>query len=417
MSPVSYSVEGMRLLHTSDWHLGRGFHGMTLREEQQQMLQTVCQAVQEHQVEAVLVTGDIYDRALPPEWAMTMLEDCLTELVNNGTDVILTSGNHDSARRLGFGRTLMAASGVHIRSSLTDAWNPVEYHDGESTLLIYGVPYLEPQLVATELDGIRANHTAVMTEVLRRIHQDIEERQQATDHPIRAVLMAHVFASSGTASASERHIGALAAAEETLEHAEDSIGGLAVVPLEVFDGFDYTALGHLHGRQRLADRIRYAGSPLRYSFSEETQAKGAWLIDTQALDAPDQAITALDWAIGRPVKRLSGEIEQILSSEVVDDWQESLVQITLTDDERPAQAYQRLREVYPYLMSYSYEGAGSIQRHATYSQQLQQAESELDVITSFLGHVRQRSRDEQEAATLTHALNEVRVSREGAEQA
>ena len=397
----------MRLLHTSDWHLGRGFHGASLRAEQAELLTALCTTVGEQQVDAVLVSGDIYDRALPPEWAIKALEDCLVQLSQSGTQVIITSGNHDSAQRLGFGRGLMSASGVHIRSALTDSWTPVELTDDDGTLLVYGVPYLEPQLYAGELN-VRANHTAVMTEVTARIHDDASRRRADLPGPVRVVVMAHVFAAKGVASASERNIGAPAVAEYALEHHEESIGGLAVVPLNVFDGFDYVALGHLHGRQRLSERVRYSGSPLRYSFSEEHQSKGAWLVDTAALDAPGDAVIPVDWAIGRAVKRLSGTIDHMLDPDTVAQWAVAFVQVTLTDDERPERAYARLREVYPHLMSYTYAGAGAGQRHATYSQKLQEAETAFDVVSGFLSHVRHRAVSEDETATLDEALEKIR---------
>lgn len=414
----------MRLLHTSDWHLGRGFHGASLRAEQADMLTTVSSTVEEQRVDVVLVSGDVYDRALPPEWAVKELEDALVRLSASGTEVIVTAGNHDSAQRLGFGRGLMAASGVHIRSALEDSWTPVELTDDDgATVLVYGVPYVEPQLYAAEL-GVRANHTAVMTEITDRIRDDAAQRRAgmgaqprtgvaaeartgAAAEP-RVVVMAHVFAAKGTASESERSIGAPAVPEQSLDHHQESIGGLAVVPLEVFDGFDYVALGHLHGRQRLSGRIRYSGSPLRYSFSEEHQAKGAWLIDTEALQDPAEAVTAVDWAIGRPVRRLTGTLDEMLDAEQVAQWAEAFVQITLTDPQRPERAYPRLREVYPHLMSYRYAGAGTQQRYSTYSQKLQEAETEYDVVVGFLNHVRHRAPSAEETATLEAALEAVR---------
>ncbi len=410
ISVTAYSVVTMRILHTSDWHLGRGFHGAPLREEQSQMLATVCAEAAEHSADVVLVSGDVYDRALPPEWAVKQLEDCLLQLVQAGVQVIITSGNHDSAQRLGFGRGLMAASGVHIRSSLQDAWDPVELDDDDGgTVLVYGIPYLEPQLYAGALELERANHTAVITEVTRRIREHAEARTAELAGPVRTVLMAHLFAAHGIASESERSIGAAATPEQPLEHHEETLGGLAVVPLEVFSGFDYVALGHLHGRQRLSPRVRYSGAPLRYSFSEENQAKGAWLVETSRLaEDPDAAIAALDWRIGRPVKRLRGPLSQMLDPAVIEQWTEAFVQITLTDDERPERAYPRLREVYPHLMSYSYAGAAATGTHATYSQKLREAESEYDVVSGFLTHVRHRAPSEEETLILQQALEDVR---------
>ncbi|WP_028464077.1 exonuclease SbcCD subunit D [Nesterenkonia alba] len=397
----------MRLLHTSDWHLGRGFHGVDLRETQQEMIRTVCTAVEEHQVDVVLISGDVFDRALPPEWAVRELSSCLRRLREAGAEVVLTSGNHDSAVRLGAHRELIAASGVHIRTGLTDAWTPVEIERDGDRLLVYGVPYLEPQVYAAELGVERANHTAVMREVIGRIRADMATRT-GHDAATPVVVMAHLFAAGGQASESERHIGAPAAPEETLDHQEDTVGGLAVVPLELFEGFDYVALGHIHGRQTLTDRIRYSGSPIRYSFSEEHQHKGAWLIETTQLGDPQAAVTGLDWVVGRGVTRLQGTLAEVLDPVTVDRFRDHFVQVTLTDDERPERAYPQLRQVYPHLMQYSYAGAGLTRSVGSYAQKLDRAESELDVVADFLDHVRHRKATAEERQIVESALQAVR---------
>ncbi|NDK30783.1 exonuclease SbcCD subunit D [Nesterenkonia haasae] len=404
----------MKLLHTSDWHLGRGFHGADLRETQLEMMRTVCSAVTEHQIDVVLVSGDVFDRALPPEWAVRELGQCLRALREAGAQVVMTSGNHDSAVRLGFNRELIAQSGVHIRSGLDDAWTPVELAGDGERLLVYGVPYLEPQVYAEQLGLDRAHHSAVMAEVVSRIHADVAARRVAKDGAaLRVIVMAHVFADRGQASESERNIGAPAVPERTLEHHEDSAGGLAVVPLEVFDGFDYVALGHLHGRQRLSDRVRYSGAPIRYSFSEDKQDKGAWLIDSTELDDAAAAVTALDWDLGREVVRLQGDIQDILDLERVKRFQEAFLQITLTDDERPERAYNRLREAYPHVMQYRYAGAGLNRSGQSFAQRLHTAQSEVEVVAGFLEHVRDRSVTQQELNAVTSALDAVRTQNTG----
>lgn len=396
----------MRWLHTSDWHLGRGFHGTSLHDAQQEMLDTVCRTVEEHSVDVLLVAGDVYDRALPPEWAVSMLERCLLRLAEAGTTVIITSGNHDSAQRLGFGRGLMAASGVHLRTALDDAWSPVVLEDGSETVLVYGVPYLEPQLVSSRLELRRATHTAVMTEVIARIRQDVERRRRELTEsgPVRTVLMAHLFAARGVGSDSERVIGVEAPAGEPVEHSEESSGGLAVVPLELFDEFDYTALGHLHGRQRLAPRVRYSGSPLRYSFSESRQAKGAWLWDS----ADWEAITAVDWSIGRGLAQLSGPLEEILDEEMVRRHREDFVQVTVTDPQRPERAFQRTQEAYPYLATFVHRPPERQGAALTYAEAMHRAETPGQVVESFLEHVRGRGADGQEREILDDAVAAVR---------
>ncbi|GAB3189874.1 exonuclease SbcCD subunit D [Nesterenkonia suensis] len=398
----------MRWLHTSDWHLGRGFHGTSLREAQQEMLDTVCRTVEEQQVDVLLVAGDVYDRALSPEWAVSMLERCLERLAQAGVTVIITSGNHDSAQRLGFGRGLMAASGVHLRTSLEDAWTPVVLDDGKERTFVYGVPYLEPQLYASRLGLDRASHTALMQEVISRIREDLTRRRAelAVGTEVRTVLMAHLFAAQGVGSDSERIIGVDAPVGEPVEHSEESAGGLAVVPLSLFDGFDYTALGHLHGRQRLAPQVRYSGSPLRYSFSEARQAKGAWLWDSTDWTA----ITAVDWRIGRGLAQLSGPLEEILDEDTVRQHGEDFVQVTVTDALRPERAFQRVQEAYPHLATFTHRPPERPGAALSYAEALQRAETPAQVVGSFLDHVRGRGPGEQEQQILEQALAEAGVA-------
>lgn len=370
------------------------------------MLEKVCAAVTDHHVDVVLIAGDVYDRALPPEWAVAALEQALQRLTEAGAQVIITPGNHDSAQRLGFGRGLMRGSGVHIRSALADAWTPVEVAEPDGgTTLVYGIPYLEPQLFAPSLGLDRGHHTGVTAEVIRRIWEDVEQRRRSgSQNAMKVVLMAHLFVAAGAASDSERNIGVDVAAGDRPVHHQDSIGGLAVVPLELFDGFDYVALGHLHGRQQLTETVRYSGSPLRFSFSETRQAKGAWLWDSHS----GEPAQPLDWAIGRPLAQLEATLEELLSAETVEKHQESYVQVRLTDPIRPARAFQRLQEVYPHMASFSHTGRQDAPRR-TYSAKVEQARTDTEVIEGFLEHVRGgRGPSPEESQLITQSLQAVR---------
>src|SRR5215218_7059374 len=245
----------MRLLHTSDWHLGRSLHGTDLLAEQE--------AVLAQQVDAVLVAGDVYDRAVPPADATAVLDRALTRLRAAGAQVVLTPGNHDSARRLGFGSGLFAAAGVHVRAETPRLDEPVLLADRHGEVAIYGIPYLEPEVARHELGLPEARgHEAVLREAMERIRTDLFLRPGA-----RSVVLAHAFVGGAEPSESERDI---------------CVGGVDRVPEGVFDGVDYVALGHLHRPQSLTDRMRYSGSPLPYSFAEAGHEKQAWLVDLDA---------------------------------------------------------------------------------------------------------------------------------------
>src|SRR5260370_14694707 len=265
-SVPSAKVRAMRLLHTSDWHLGRSLHRADLRAAQSAFLDHLVDTARAEKVDAVLVAGDIYDRAVPPVDAVELCEDALLRLNATGARIVLISGNHASARRLGFGSGLLDHAGVHLRTRPSALARPVMLEDPHGPVAVYGVPYLEPDAVRGELPQAEGGteepprgHTGVLGQAVRCIGADAEARGVR-----RRVVMAHGWVAGGAASESERDI---------------TVGGVGQVPAELFDGFGYVALGHLHGQQTLASHLRYSGSPLPYSFSEATHHKGSWLVE------------------------------------------------------------------------------------------------------------------------------------------
>src|ERR1700758_4562666 len=263
MSLLRAIVRAMLMLHTSDWHLGRSLHRADLRAAQAAFLDHLVSTVRAERVDVVLVAGDVYDRAVPPVDAVEMCEDALLRLHDTGARIVLISGNHDSARRLGFGSGLLEKAGVHLRTRPGALARPVLVEDAYGPVAVYGVPYLEPDAVRGELppgqDEIPRGHTGVLGHAVGCIRADAEARGIR-----RRVVMAHGWVSGGAASESERDI---------------SVGGVGQVPAELFAGFGYVALGHLHGQQTVAPQMRYSGSPLPYSFSEASHRKGSWLVD------------------------------------------------------------------------------------------------------------------------------------------
>ena len=250
----------MRLLHTSDWHLGRSFHGVDLLSAQATFLDHLVEVVRSESVDAVLVSGDVYDRALPSADAVALCDDGLSRLAGTGAQLVVISGNHDSATRLGWGSRLLSRSGVHVRCDVRLAASPVVLADAAGDVAIYAVPYLEPHAVRDLLQAPEpAGHAAVLRAALSRVRNDLSTRAGA-----RSVVLAHAFVVGGQGCPSERDIGT---------------GGVASVPISLFDGIDYAALGHLHRQQSLSPAVRYSGSPLPFSFSEAGHSKGSWLIE------------------------------------------------------------------------------------------------------------------------------------------
>lgn len=265
----------MRFLHTSDWHLGRSFHRVDLLDAQAAFVDHVVATASDRGVDAVLVAGDVYDRAVPSLAAVELFDRALHSLAGLGVPTVMISGNHDSARRLGVGAGLIERAGIHLRTDPAGCGTPVMIGD----VACYGLPYLEPALVRDELAAPKAGHEAVLAAAMERVRADLATRPDGT----RSIVLAHAFVAGGEPSDSERDI---------------TVGGVAAVPAGVFDGVDYVALGHLHGSQVITDRVRYSGSPLAYSFSEATHRKSMWLVDLAA----DGAVTAerVDCPVPRP---------------------------------------------------------------------------------------------------------------------
>ncbi|MBP1135768.1 exonuclease SbcD [Arthrobacter sp. PvP023] len=382
-------------MHTSDWHLGRSFHGVGMLDAQQGFIDQLVEFVGDEKVDVVLIAGDVYDRALPGVDVVRLLDDALVRLTEAGAQVVLTSGNHDSAIRLGFASRLLERGGVHLRTRLAELDVPVllpldTAADGP-VLAIYGIPWLEPRLVAGQLGVEPASHFEVTRAATEMIRADVATRSKArTVHP---VVLAHTFASGGISSDSERDL---------------SIGGVGAVPLDLFDGFGYTALGHLHGRQSLSPTVRYSGSPLAYSFSEATHRKGGWLVEADATGITD--VTEVFWEAPRALAVLRGTIDHLLSAEEHAWAEAAYCQITLTDPQRPAQAMDKLRARFPdtLVLGFEPEGAAADVR-TSYSTRLAAADDDLSICCGFLEHVRGRSTDDAEAAVLREALDAARL--------
>jgi exonuclease SbcD len=364
-------------------------------DAQQDFIDQLVEFVSTEKVDVVLIAGDVYDRALPGVDVVRLLDDALVRLTDAGAQVVLTSGNHDSAIRLGFASRLLERGGVHLRTRLAELDEPVLFpldtaEDGP-LLAIYGIPWLEPRLVAEQLGVEPASHFEVTRAATAKIRADVATR--ASGRTVHSVVLAHTFASGGISSDSERDL---------------SIGGVGAVPLDLFDGFGYTALGHLHGRQSLSPTVRYSGSPLAYSFSEAKHRKGGWLVEVDATGITD--VREVRWDAPRALAVLRGTLDHLLTAEEHAWAETAYCQITLTDSQRPAQAMDKLRARFPDTLVLGFDPEGAAAAPPTSSRsRLAAADDDLPICCGFLAHVRGRSTDESEAAVLAEALEAVRL--------
>jgi exonuclease SbcD len=428
----------MRLIHTSDWHLGRTLHGENLLPYQERFLCWLLDEAVRQQAGAVVVAGDIYDRAVPPLDAVRLLDAALLRFARARIPVILTSGNHDSAVRLGFGAGLSESAGIHLRTAVADLARPVLLADEHGPVAVYGVPYLLPDAVMADLGVESRTHEAVLAEAARRIRADAATRGIG-----RTVVAAHAFVTGGQPAESERDI---------------RVGGVADVPAGVFAGFSYVALGHLHGAQRAGSApaaagagpvtqgpvtqgpvtqgpvtqgpvtngtvIRYSGSPLAFSFSEKDHRKSVTLAE---IDAAGQVhTTALPTPVPRPLREVRGTLDGLLAradehradehradehradehcpESDLADLAGAWVKVTLTDTVRPSAPMERLREKWPHTLVLDFAPEGQLTGSDTDLERLAATTDPVEICGLFVEFTSGGPADDTHRAVLRAAV-------------
>ncbi|MFD4867680.1 exonuclease SbcCD subunit D [Streptomyces sp. NPDC058412] len=380
----------MKFLHTSDWHLGRAFHRVNLLGAQAAFVDHLVETVREREVDAVLVAGDVYDRAVPPLPAVELFDRTLHRLADLGVPTVMISGNHDSARRLGVGAGLIDRAGIHLRTDPAGCAEPVVLADVHGEVALYGLPYLEPALVKDQFGADKVSHEAVLGAAMDRIRADLAARAPGT----RSIVLAHAFVTGGQSSDSERDI---------------TVGGVEAVPASVFEGVDYAALGHLHGCQTINERVRYSGSPLAYSFSEVHHRKTMWLIELGA-DGEIGGAERIDAPVPRALARLRGRLDDLLADQAHAVHEDAWVEATLTDPVRPDDPMARLAARFPHTLSLAFDPEGREEESgSSYAQRLR-GRSDQEIAEDFVAHVRGGGRaDEAERAVLQGAFDDVRA--------
>ncbi|KRF32388.1 exonuclease SbcCD subunit D [Nocardioides sp. Soil805] len=372
----------MRILHTSDWHLGRSFHREDLLGHQGAFVDHLLEVVATERIDVVLVSGDVYDRALPHVDAVHLADEAFARLAASPARLVVSSGNHDSAQRLGFGSRLIDAAGVFIRTSAASVGDPVLLEDEHGPVAIHALPYLDPRALAEPWQLSARSHQAAIGVAMARVRADLASRSGST----RSVVMAHAFVAGAEPSDSERDI---------------SVGGVSRVATSAFDGIDYVALGHLHGRHTLSDSIRYSGSPLAYSFSEADHRKGSWLVD---LDADGLARAEfVEAPVPRRLARLSGDLETLLSDPRLAAHEDAWVQATLTDRVRPLHAMDRLRARFPHALVLGFAPAGA--PTATTPAARATGRDDHDVALDFIAELRGAPATAAESSLLRDAVD------------
>jgi DNA repair protein SbcD/Mre11 len=318
----------MRIIHTADWHLGRIFYGVHLTPDQAHVLDQFIGLVREAKPDVVIIAGDVYDRAVPPPDAVSLLDETLSRLVIElKTRVVLIAGNHDSPERLGFGTRLLSQSGLHVvgRLGLDPVWtSPTDAH---GPVNICAIPYAEPALARERFGNPELfDHASAMSAAIARA-------RETRPRGVRSLLVAHALVVGGEESESERPL---------------SVGGTGAIRPSVFDGFSFVALGHLHRPQRAGnDRIHYSGSLLQYSFSEAGHSKSVNLVEIDA--AGHASVERIPLVPRRAVRCVTGTLEELLRAPAGSDADDYL-SVTLRDKGPVFDPIGRLRAKYPNVL-------------------------------------------------------------------
>ncbi|WP_428611474.1 exonuclease SbcCD subunit D [Shewanella sp.] len=378
----------MKFIHTSDWHIGRQLHNQSLLDDQRHVLSQIVSLAKTHEVDALIVAGDIYDRSVPPANAVALLDEVLNELIALGIKVIMIAGNHDGHERLGFAARQMQSSGLHIVGPLTAEISPIHLGSASGDAVFYPLPYAEPATVRLQLDCQVSTHEEAMAELLTQVHQDDSQG-------LPKVVIAHCFLDGGSESESERPL---------------SIGGADKISPKLFEGFDYTALGHLHGPQyKGAEQIRYSGSILKYSFSEQHQNKSVTLVE---LVQGETSISLLPLEPLRDVRILEGALDELLAQGVKDPGREDYLMVRLLDKHAILDAMGKLRNVYPNVLHLERTGLmAANEQLAIASDHIKKGE--LEMFKDFFTQVSGEPMSEAQLELITQTLDELHKGEEG----
>lgn len=370
MSGVVSTVWDMRVLHTSDWHIGRTFHQHQTLDALRVVIDALIETIIEHRVEVVLASGDIFDSSTPSGEAVELLDDILVRISATGARVVLTSGNHDSPARLGAKAAFARAAGIHVITRPEQITTPVLLDDEHGPVRFYGIPFLEParmRHVWTDLDSTRSQHD-VIGYAMDLVRADLAGAPVGT----RSVVLAHTFVAG--------------ADEASCDSERDIVGGVDKVSVPTFEGVDYAALGHIHGRATLAPHVRYCGAPLHYSFSEQRKPRGGWLVDLDADGLGD--VTWVDLPVPRELTTLTGPIEELLESPEYESVRGHWISAVLTDRVRPVDAMRRLQRRFEHCAHLEHRPAGAEQTPTSSYATLVRGRSDVDLVDTFLAQVR-----------------------------
>lgn len=370
----------MKIIHTSDWHIGKIVNEFSMIEDQKYMLENLIKLIDEEKPEVLIIAGDMYDRSIPPVEAVELLNDTLNEIViNKGVKVVAISGNHDSGERVSFGAKLLEKQGLYIAGRDNELFKKVVIEGKDETVNFYLIPYKDPAVIKklTENKNIKS-HNDAMIEILNKI------KLEANFDEIN-IIVAHGYVTMYRDKAkdlSDDEMYKVADLEVSESERPLSIGGTELIDSSIFDEFDYVALGHLHGRQKVSrDEVRYSGSLLKYSFSEVKQKKGVTLVNINK--NKEITINLKEFTPIRDLRIIKGNIEELIEIGRSDEKREDYIQAILTDEGEIINPIEKLRAIYPNVMLITREKKKNYDENSTSAKKGYKNKSEKELFKEF----------------------------------
>ncbi len=382
----------MKLLHISDLHIGKRVNEFSMIEDQKHILQQILEIADSQQADGVMIAGDIYDKPVPSAEAVQVFDWFLTALADRGRQVYAVSGNHDSAERIAFGAQLMSGRGVFVSPVYQGETAMFTVQDSYGELCLYLLPFIKPAVVRHALEGVPDMDPKTLPESYQDAVCLAVERMEV-DVSKRNILIAHQFVTGAGRCDSE----------------EVSVGGLDNVDADVFDAFDYVALGHIHSPQYLKrETVRYCGTPLKYSFSEAEQQKSVTVVELG--EKGQVAVSTVPLVPLHDLRRIRGTYLEVTARDFYKDMDtEDYVQITLTDEEDIPDGLQRLRIIYPNLMRLEYDNSRTKQNRYIECAEEIRRKSELELFGEFYELQNNQPMSEEQTAFVTRLIEECKA--------
>lgn len=373
----------MKFIHLSDLHLGKRVNEFSMIEDQAYILKKILGIIRDEEPDGVLIAGDIYDKSIPSVEAVGLFDDFLKRLAGQKVQVFIISGNHDSPERLAFGAELIKLSGIHISPAYSGRVEPISLKDNYGAVHIYMLPFIKPVHVRSVFpeETVESYTDAVRAAIS---HMDIQESE-------RNILVTHQFVTGAQRSDSE----------------DICVGGADNVDVSVFDGFDYVALGHIHGPQSAGrESERYCGTPLKYSFSEANHHKSVTILELK--EKGNLVIRAVELSPLRDMRELKGTYEELTNRKNyegtrVDDY----LHITLTDEEDIVDAMGKLRVIYPNLMKLDYDNRRTRENRELTGGETEESRTPLELIMDFYEKQNNQPMNEKQRALVSELMEKV----------